>query len=362
MPALVILLRLLRVLTVLSLAAATRSGEIQSVSTNSFVLDLDADTDHTGIIEHSQVEDDSEDADGEEGVIVLPNWDDDDPPGAPGHGVPDCLVENTFSRVNSKHAEAWYDNRINGEKDKKEDLRVLAIRKVRSVPTNWKIVLRVQEADANHLRIFDEADRPVILPRRAAEFVAHKNGKPNFEHEITDIEGSENEFLHYRIEGIRPGAALRVNLLALEGDQERARDSLRVRVAPFLMTPNDRPVRHAVTADFRGLPSALRLRVLPGLTAEEDQVRRAVSEVASVAHAPPTDSFWQDSFQSGYAVAPGPAKVRKIVLLARFPRTAGNFQYTNPEQPISPDVGRATRKRALAMAESNKRLPAFKRR
>jgi len=340
MPSTAILLRVLAVSAVLFFTTASQSAEKKTALPSSFVLDLDADTDHTGFIEHSQVEDDREDADGEEGVIVLPNWDDDDPPGAPGHGVPDCLVENTFSRVNSTLAENGYDNRINGEKDK-EDLRVLAIRKVSSVPPTWRIVLRVAEADAEHLRVFDETDRPVILPRRAAEFVAHKKGKPYFEHELTNIEGAENEFLHYRIEGITPGARLRVNLLAVEGDQERAQDSVRVRVAPFLMTPNDRPVRYAVTADFRGLPSDLRLRVLPGLTAEEDEVRRAVNDLASVAHAPPTDSFWQDSFQSGYAVAPGPAKVRTMVLLARFPRSAGNFQQANSEQAVRPDIRQA---------------------
>ncbi|MDA1315816.1 MAG: hypothetical protein O2968_21040 [Acidobacteria bacterium] len=159
------------VLTALSFVTASRSGEKQTVPENAFMLDLDADTDHTGSIEHSEAEDQREDTDGEEGVIVLPNWDDDDPPGAPGHGVPDCLGENTFSQVNSTVAEDWYDNRINGEKDKSEDLRVLAIRKVRAVPAGWRIVLRLAEADAEHLRIFDETDRPVILPRRAAEFV-----------------------------------------------------------------------------------------------------------------------------------------------------------------------------------------------
>src|SRR5262249_26126579 len=51
-------------------------------------LDLDGDTDHTGFVEHSLKEDDLEDRDGEDGIIILPNWADVDPPGTTGHGIP----------------------------------------------------------------------------------------------------------------------------------------------------------------------------------------------------------------------------------------------------------------------------------
>ena len=63
-------------------------------------------------------------------LILLPNWDDDDPPGAPGHGVPDCLVENRFARVALANRAERSDNVINGPADRDEDLQLLKIRKI----------------------------------------------------------------------------------------------------------------------------------------------------------------------------------------------------------------------------------------
>lgn len=324
--------------------AATTAHGSSPIHPGAVELDLDADTDHTGVIEHSTAEEEREDANGEQGVIVLPNWDDDDPPGTAGHGVPDCLIENRFARVDSANPERHFDNRINGGNDRSEDLRILSLRKVPEVPLNWRIVLQVREEDAEHIRVFDETDAPVILPEKAAAFVPSKQGVPHYEHEVTNIVGPPNEFLHYRIEGITPGAKLRISLLAFDGNQERARDRLRVRVAPFMLTPGDQPVRRAITADFRGLAANLRLEVLPGLEVREDHVRREVSRLAPTTLAPPTDNFWQDPFQSGYAVAPGPGEPRTMVLLARLPRNARNFQRSNGKVLIPSRIREDTRK------------------
>ena len=215
---------------VAGLATLTAHGN-SPVHVGALELDLDADTDHTGAIEHSAVGDEREDAEGEQGVIVLPNWDDDDLPGTTGHGIPDCLVENRFARVDSTDPERHFDNRINGGNDRSEDLRVLSLRKVPEVPVNWRIVLRVRKEDAEHLRVFDETDAAVILPEKAAAFVPSKKGVPHYEHEVTNIVGLPDEFLHYRIEGITPGARLQISLVAFDRIQEQARDRLRVRVA-----------------------------------------------------------------------------------------------------------------------------------
>ncbi len=89
-----------------------------------FKIDLDGDTDHSGEVNHSDAEETREEKAGEQGVIVLPNWDDSDK-----DGIPDCLVENEFAKVlfpNGKNdAETGaakakrYDNKINGDDDKK---------------------------------------------------------------------------------------------------------------------------------------------------------------------------------------------------------------------------------------------------
>ncbi len=304
-------------------------------------LDLGADTDHTGSVEHSAAEEELEDKDGEEGLIVLPNWDDDDPPGARGHGVPDCLTENRFSRVAFADRRDRFDNEINGETDRDEDLQLLTLRKVPGLPAGVRILLRVSPEDAGKVRVFDEKDRPVLLPAAAAEFVEHKKGTPHNEHEVPNLRGPVDEFLSYHVEGILPGARLRIELVAMEEGREVGRDAIRVRVAPFLLLPNDRPVRQAIAADFRVLPPNLRLVVLPGLTVDDDAVRQAAEALAPTVAAPPTDTFWQDSLQAGYAVAPGPGHVRVMTLLARLPRGARNFWEPKPEAGISAEISRA---------------------
>ena len=326
-------------LAVLSFEEAWPRSSTAGAAPGAFELDLDADTDHTGEIEHSAAEDEREDRDGEEGVIVLPNWDDDDPPGAPGHGVPDCLVENRFARVAFANRKERYDNRINSDADKFEDLQPLTLEKVPSLPRGVKIVLRVSASGAENVRIFDERDRPVIAPREAAAFIREKRGRPHNEHEVKNLKGRAGTYLEYRIEGIAPGARLTVELLATKAGQVVARDAVRVRVAPFLMISSDNPVKQAVTADFRGVPPELQLGVLPGLLLEEDAVRQAISGLAVTTSAPPSDTFWQDGFQAGYAVAPGPGRVRVMNLIARLPREAHNFIDRNPERP-APDAVR----------------------
>ncbi|MGH9782909.1 MAG: hypothetical protein ACRD88_01885, partial [Terriglobia bacterium] len=300
-------------------------------------LDLDADTDHTGFVEHSSSEEQQEDQDGEEGLILLPNWDDDDPPSAKGHGVPDCLIENWFARAAFPDRRDRFDNQINGEEDK-EDMQVLTLRKLPAVPGNRRIILRVSKPDAEKVRIFDDSDRPVIVPEQAAAFLAHKAGKLHNEHELPDLGGPMDQFLQYRVEGILPGERLRIELVALDGIREVARDVVRGRVAPFLLLPNERPARQAFAADFRFVPPQLRLAVLPGLDLDEDAVRQAAAELAPTTTAPPTDTFWQDSIQPGYAVAPGPGHVRTMILLARLPRGARNFWET--KAGVSPQVSR----------------------
>ncbi|MFN0168397.1 MAG: protein-arginine deiminase family protein [Bryobacteraceae bacterium] len=323
------------------LSTVTACSASRAAAPSRVDLDLDADTDHTGAVEHSAAEEELEDKDGEEGLIVLPNWDDDDPPDTKGYGVPDCLTENRFSRIAFADRRDRFDNEINGEKDREEDLQLLTLRRTLRLPPGVRIVLRVSAADAEKVRVFDEKDRPVIVPAAAAEFVEHKKGTPHNEHEVPNLEGPENESLDYRVEGILPGARLRIELVALEEGREAGRDVVRVRVAPFLLLPNERPVSQALAADFRSLPPSFRLVVLPGLTVEEDRVRQASEDLAPTLSAPPTDTFWQDSLQTGYAVAPGPGHVRVMKLLARLPRGARNFWEPKPEVGISPQISRA---------------------
>jgi len=301
-------------------------------------LDLDADTDRDGFVSHSLREEELEDADGEQGLIVLPNWDDDDPPGTKGHGVPDCLVENRFSQAAFADRKDRFDNEVNGPSDREEDMQVLLLRKVPALPPGARILLRVSPADAEKVRIFDEKDRAVIAPAEAARFISGKAGSPYYEHEVANLAGPADQYLEYHVEGIAPGERLRIELVAVEGDRELARDTVKVRVAPFLLVPNEQPVRQVFTADFRGLPPTFRLTALPGLTVEEDGVRQAASELAPMTPAPPTDTFWQDSLQSGYAQAPGPGRVRTMVLLARLPRGARNFWAPNAQAGISSQV------------------------
>ena len=306
-------------------------------------VDLDGDTDHTGLVEHSLREEEREDRDGEQGLIVLPNWDDDDPPGSPGHGAPDCLIENRFAQVAFPNLADRFDNVVNGDADRDEDMQLLAIRRIPNLPVGWRVVLRVPPEHAGKIRVFDEADRAVLIPRNAAPFVAHKREEPYYEHEVANIRGPDEEFLQYHVEGILPGARFRIELVALEGTEERSKDVIRGRVAPFLLASNERPVRQAVVPDLRGVPPRFRLVVLPGLAPEEDAVRQATERLARITTAPPTDPFWQDGFQSGYAMAPGPGHVRTMILLARFPKEATNFVHPASQPPIPAAIAQKSR-------------------
>src|SRR5260370_9486251 len=100
------------------------------------------------------------------------------------------------------------------------------------------------------------------------------------EHVIANVQGPANDFLNYHIEGILPGERLTIELVAFEGAEERVKDVLKARVAPFLLLPNDRQARQAFVADFRSVPDALRLGGLPGLDLAENGVRQAGSPFA----------------------------------------------------------------------------------
>jgi hypothetical protein len=306
-------------------------------------IDLDADTDHTGFVEHSAIEDELEDRDGQAGVIVLPNWDDDDPLGSPGHGTPDCLVENRFAKAAFPNRADRFDNAINGAADRDEDMQVLSIRRIPDLPPGWTILMRTSPEDAENLRVFDEAGRAVIVPTQAAGFLNHKSQESNWQHAIANVRGSAGQFLNYYVEGISPGARFRIELVAFDGTRERAKDVVRGRVAPFLMASNERPVRQVVTPDFRGVPPPFRMTLLPGLTLEPDTVRAEMAKMAHVTTAPPTDTFWQDGLQAGYATAPGPGQLRTMILLARFPKEASNFVHPASQPAIPRDIAEKAR-------------------
>ena len=257
--------------------------------------------------------------------------------------MPNCLVENQFARVAFADRAERFDNRINGPKDRRENMELLTIRKIPRLPANWKVTLRISESDAEKIRIFDEADQPVIIPKDAARWIPEKKGALHNEHVIANVQGPANNFLNYHIEGILPGERLIIELVAFEGAQERVKDVVKSRVAPFLLLPNDRPVRQAFVADFRSVPDVLRLGVLPGLGLAEDAVRQTISRFVKTTTAPASVAFWQDPIVAGYAQAPGAGGVRTRILLARLPEGAGNF--VNAKAGVS--VPDAVRRKSL---------------
>ena len=301
-------------------------------------LDIDGDTDQTGEVDHSKEEERRENV--LPGVIVLPNWDDDDE-----DEKPDCLVKNAFALgafPNPEDRAQHFDNIINGEADK-NDMTKLCIKTVPDLPENWVVKLQVKHPTrANAIRIFDEQDNCVILPELAVLVDPAFKDKPDpySEYTIGNIRG-DGRYLTYHVEGILPGIPLSVKLIALDEngkEQERGSDSLKVQVAPFILAPNSQAIALGTVPDARKGPPVTTDPKIPGAVPHRDDLANSFEALLGKNYKAglPFHPFFQDHFQGGYAQAPDKqGKIRTMNLLMRLPAKGGR-RFPNREEFIWP--------------------------
>jgi protein-arginine deiminase len=244
--------------------------------------------------------------------------------GPDGQGA--IFMVNSDQDIDYSDAETNLQNRsIDGLLDLK-DLALLIVRKtgMGDLPQGYELSLSVNKAGRDRVRIFEDLDsfsgRELIGPRRNDARISPRDTRQDL---VLGLEG-----LHYRDHDF--DGLVKISL-TLERDREPYyRDWVRLRVAPWVMTPNTlapRTVYIAQKENNRPLVNAIR-PLVGGSGAQLEEVPYDLHQ---------GDRWLQDELEIGYTQMPG----QRLYVSLESPRERGLEDF--PESLLSPDFGHVTR-------------------
>lgn len=260
-------------------------------------IDLDGDTDRSGVVDGSTAEESLENS---ESVIVVNNCDRDNTAATAGEAKPD----NT-------------DDVINGPEDRK-DLEPLIIRKIAGPPSGQVSVrLKAHSTDdveeKKRIRIFKSDGSQIIGPTTSTTYNLTAD-------DVTSLQAGDVTLL---VEGLAFGTSVKVAVFLDETEQ----DSLIVEVAPFLLTPHSQNAVKNYVVNTGSLASS------KYVTAFKDACTTA--GVTAVVLSSP-DVWIEDEMSWGYTETP---RIKMPVALHLFRLRPLKSKV---RELLGPDVGYAT--------------------
>lgn len=240
---------------------------------------------------------------------------------------------NSDQDIDYRDAETNLQNRsIDGLLDLK-DLALLVVRKtgVGDLPRGYDLRLAVNDASRDRLRIFENLDsfssRESIGPGRNDTRIIPEDTQRDL---VFGLEG-----LHYRDRDF--DGLVEVSLTLERDGKPYSRDWVRLRVAPWIMTPNTLVPRQVYVARFylkEGEPDTNQ----PTIDAIRPVVGRSSAQLEEIHPDLNLGDRWlQDELEIGYTQMPG----HLLYVALESPRYRGLEDF--PESLLGPDFGHVTR-------------------